>query len=69
MLKRKLQVVNRSLPALGICERCNAQFKSSGPSESYAIVDIAVMFTRHKCKSVDRGHNGSRVVKESTENK
>jgi hypothetical protein len=33
MQKRKLRFVKRTPPAIGICEPCNAQFKSDKPAE------------------------------------
>src|SRR5580692_4224490 len=33
MLKRKLRIVKRTPPAIGVCECCNTRFKSIEPSE------------------------------------
>jgi hypothetical protein len=66
MPKRKLRIVKRTPPAIGICERCNSQFKSNllDPQP-----DIAAQFDTHKCRLVDSSQNAVRIVKEATENK
>jgi len=48
---------------LGICERCNSQFK--GDSEQ-ALQDA---FATHKCKLTDSSQNSLRIVREATEDK
>jgi hypothetical protein len=63
MHKRKLRIVKQSPPAIGVCERGNAQFKS--PS----LVDIQAQFNAHKCKLMDSSQNALRIVRESTEGK
>jgi ribosomal protein L37AE/L43A len=60
MQKRKLRIVKRSPPAIGVCERCNAQFKGS---------DIQAQFDAHKCVLTDSSQNALRIVREATENK
>ena len=57
MAKRKLRIVKQGL---GICERCNAQFKS---------YEIQAEFDAHKCKPVDSSQNTLRIVREATEGK
>jgi len=69
MQKRKLRIVKRTPPTLGICERCNSQFKSSQASEDVAAIEIAEAFTAHKCKPTDSSQNALRIVREATENK
>jgi hypothetical protein len=49
-----------SPPAIGICERCDAQFKGAG---------IQAEFDVHKCKPVDSSQNALRIVREATEDK
>ncbi|MFZ0311049.1 MAG: hypothetical protein WAL89_22950 [Candidatus Sulfotelmatobacter sp.] len=67
MQKRKLRIVKKSPPpAIGVCERCNVQFKSSLP---YPYADIQVQFEDHKCESIDTSQNALRIVRESTEGK
>ena len=66
MQKRQLRIVKRTSPAIGVCERCNAQFKSGLPSPS---ADIQAQFDAHKCKLADSSQNALRIVRESTEGK
>jgi len=59
MAKRKLRIVKKSPPpAIGVCERCNAQFKGE---------NIEEQFDAHKCKPIDSSQNAVRIVKEATE--
>jgi len=68
MQKRKLRIVKKSPPpVIGVCERCNAQFKSSLSFGSAD--DIQTQFEAHKCKPVDSSQNALRIVRESTEDK
>ena len=60
MPKRKLRIVKQTPPAIGVCERCNAQFKDA---------DIQAKFDAHKCKLVDSSQNALRIVREATEDK
>jgi hypothetical protein len=60
MPKRKLRIVKQAPPAIGVCERCNSQFKDA---------DIQVQFDAHKCKPLDSSQNALRIVRESTEGK
>jgi hypothetical protein len=60
MPKRKLRIVKQTLPVIGVCERCSAQFKDA---------DIQAQFDAHKCKPVDSSQNALRIVRESTEGK
>jgi len=65
MRKRKLRIVKKSpLPAIGVCERCNAQFKSSLPSPG---TDIRAQFDAHTCKREDASQAAARIVREATE--
>jgi hypothetical protein len=66
MAKRKLRIVKQGPPTTGICERCNAQFKSSLPNGDS---DITLQFRMHKCKLIDSSQNALRIVRESTEGK
>lgn len=38
---------------LGVCERCNAQFKSKNLSQDHAVAEIVAAFNAHKCKPMD----------------
>ena len=69
MQKRKLRIVKPPLPAIGVCERCNSQFKSSQTSQGDAEKEIQAAFDAHKCKPVDSSQNAIRIVREATENK
>jgi len=60
MPKRTLRIVKQAPPAIGVCERCSAQFKGE---------DIQSQFDAHKCKPIDSSQNALRVVREATENK
>jgi hypothetical protein len=67
MPKRRLRIVKEApAPAIGICEHCNAQFKSSLP---YPYADFQIQFNAHKCQPVDSSQNALRIVRESTEGK
>jgi hypothetical protein len=69
MQKRKLRIVKPPLPAIGVCERCNSQFKSNQTSQDDAEKEIQAQFDAHKCKPVDSSQNAVRIVREATENK
>jgi hypothetical protein len=58
MPKRNLRIVKHTHPAIGICERCNAQFKSS---LSDMELDIAQQFDAHKCEPMDSSQNALRT--------
>jgi len=49
MAKRKLRVLKRVPPIIGICEGCLAQFKSTFTKTIAAEAEIRVRFTAHKC--------------------
>jgi len=67
MHERKLRIVKIAPPpVIGLCERCNAQFKSSAPDTD---ADIAAQFDAHKCQPLDSSQNALRIVPESTDNK
>jgi hypothetical protein len=69
MLRRNLRIVQRTPIILGICERCNSQFRSSKPSQGEADQEIRVAFDAHKCKLMDSGQNAPRIEPESREEK
>jgi hypothetical protein len=60
MQKRKLRIVKQTPLAIGICERCNAQFKGD---------EIQAQFDTHKCKPIDSSQNALRIVREATNDK
>lgn len=49
MAKRKLRVLKRVPPIIGICEGCLAQFKSTFTRAIAAEAEIRVHFAAHKC--------------------
>ena len=63
MPKRQLRIVEPSPPIIGVCERCNSQFKADSEQ---AVRDA---FDLHKCKLIDASQNALRVVREATEEK
>lgn len=64
--KRKLRIVKPPLPAIGICECCNSQFKSSKVSQSDAENEIKAAFNTHECKLAD---GSQRVMQDSAEDR
>jgi hypothetical protein len=52
MENRRLQLFNRvaDRPLLGMCDACNAQFKSHLPQEEHAQWEVVTLFKRHTCK-------------------
>ncbi len=48
---------------IGICERCNSQFKA----DSREAIETA--FKDHICEPIDSSQNALRIVREATENK
>ena len=67
MSNRNLRIVKRTPIAIGVCERCNSQFKSSEPVEDDAEAELRAQFDAHKCKPVDSSQNALRIVKEATD--
>ena len=59
MDSRKLRLVKPPLPAIGICECCKAQFKSSKRSQEDAEMEINALFDLHKCKPIETDLGGS----------
>jgi hypothetical protein len=67
MPNRRLRIVKKTPPpAIGVCERCNAQFKSDAPDSE---LDIEARFDAHTCMPMDSSQNALRVVREATEGK
>jgi hypothetical protein len=67
MAKRKLRLVKRVPPIIGICEACNIQFKSIHIDPAAAEADIKAGFEAHKCKPEDASQAAARIVKQATE--
>jgi hypothetical protein len=66
MLRRLRIVKETPPPVIGVCECCNAQFKSS---KHDAAADVAAQYESHKCKPLDSSQNALRIVHEATEDK
>jgi hypothetical protein len=56
---RKLRIVKPPLPAIGVCESCNAQFTSSKHSQEEAENEIRAAFDAHKCNPIETSLDGS----------
>jgi hypothetical protein len=54
MNTRKLRIVKPPLPAIGICEACNSQFKSDKLSQEESEKEIKSVFDAHECKVRDQ---------------
>ena len=59
----------RTVPAIGICEHCNAQFKFGGTTRTDAEFQIKSAFAVHKCILLDSSQNALRIVREATDGK
>jgi hypothetical protein len=74
MPKCELRIVKQAghIPMLGICERCNAQFKAAPEATidaDAALASISDQFDAHTCKPIDSSQDALRIVRESTEGK
>ena len=49
MTRKRLRVLKRVPPIIGVCEGCLAQFKSIFTAPLAAEAEIRVRFTAHKC--------------------
>jgi hypothetical protein len=49
MPKRNLRIVKQDVPMIGICEACNAQFKSFDLEEAERA--LKVQFDAHECQA------------------
>jgi len=54
MAKRKLKLLKRATPMIGICEGCLAQFNSIFTGAVAAEAEIRVRFAAHKCMYAHR---------------
>jgi hypothetical protein len=52
--KRKLRMLKRVPPILGVCEGCLSQFKSIFTRSVIAEAQIRARFAAHKCTDPDR---------------
>ena len=64
MPKRNLRIVKQDVPIIGICEACNAQFKSFNVDEAERVV--IAQFDAHECKSLGTRQAAVRIVREAT---
>ena len=65
MANRRLRIVKKRPPMVGVCERCNSEFKSDRPEP---LDDIREQFYYHTCKlaPADTSANGVREEKWET---
>jgi hypothetical protein len=64
MPKRNLRIVTQGVPIVGLCEACNAQFKSFNVDEAERVVKA--QFDAHECKALDASQAAVRIVREAT---
>ena len=65
---RKLRIVKPPLPAIGVCEGCNSQFKSNKRSEDEVEAEIRAAFDAHRCELQD-SQSTQRVERDFTEDR
>ena len=65
MDSRKLRIVKPPLPAIGVCEGCNSQFKSNKRSEYEVEIEIRAAFGAHECTPMDNSQNAQGVERGS----
>jgi len=63
-MQRKLRIVKNTPPVIGVCERCNAQFKSDRPEP---LDDIREQYRLHACKPLDSNQKALRIVRDGME--
>ena len=51
---RKLRIVKPPLPAIGVCEGCNSQFKSNKRSEDEVEIEIRAAFDAPQVRTEGR---------------
>jgi hypothetical protein len=57
------------LPAVGVCEGCNSQFKSNKRSEDEVEAEIRAAFDAHRCELMGDSQNAQPFVRDFTEGK
>jgi hypothetical protein len=62
-----LRIVRTTPRLLGVCERCNSQFKSDVSDLIAEQTEIRSKFDTHKCTLKDSSQNALRIVSEATE--
>lgn len=55
MVRKRLRLLKRVPPIVGVCQGCFDQFKSIFTGPAAAEVEIRVRFAAHKCAHADRG--------------
>lgn len=60
MARKKLRMLKRVPPIIGVCEGCLVQFKSIFTAAVAAEAEIRVRFAAHKCASTGR-NNAARI--------
>jgi len=64
---RRLRIVKISpSPVIGICDCCNAEFKSDKHPGDDTEKEIAAAFDAHECKLVDGSQNALGIPRKST---
>ena len=58
MAKKRLRLLKRVPPTLGVCEGCLAQFKSIFNGAIAAEAEIRLRFATHKCMQADHSRAG-----------
>jgi len=54
MARKKLRLLKRVPPMIGVCQGCLAQFKSIFTGPVAAEAEIRIRFAGHKCMEADR---------------
>lgn len=60
MPKRNLQIVTQTVPFIGFCEACNAQFRSYKPKREDAEQIIKSAFAAHNCAEAPKNDPNAR---------
>jgi hypothetical protein len=55
MARKRLRLLKRVPPVIGVCEGCLTQFKSTFTRAIAAEAEIRVRFAAHKCMRTERG--------------
>jgi len=65
----KLRIVKRSArESLGVCDSCNAQFKSWLPQPDKAEWEIQARFDEHKCQPEGGSQTTARIARDAPNN-
>ena len=69
MGRRNLRIVKATPPAVGVCEGCNAMFKSYLRQGVQSQWEIKVQFERHRCKLRHAEQTDTGITTEATPSK